>query len=631
MSRARLLALVLVPLAAGCGSSAFDVPPRALGVRAPLTATCDAQDPLRCALPWPSSTFLRVDPKSATGVRVEVSAEASPGTDDTSSLDLADGFSRVTELATGYAAKLDAGTLDGAVRLFEVGKDGAPVEVPLKSRLVEDSVDGEETLLIARPLRPLAAATDCVAVVLDSLRAVGGGALPVSRPTLLATGRAQPATLAEAKLAAYHAPTRALLARLNISPAHVLRVWDFTTRSKEDSVSRLTAMRRASAAAGAQARVAFDKVELPTGGAREVVIEGRLLAMPLFSPRGVGWTLDASELPIAQGTSDVPFRIVIPRGEGDYRVDLYGHGTGGSFEDTAFDEDIAGLGLAKVAVNFWGWTGDEVIGTLTGFGKMFAGSSYSTARLAQGLADLAGVESALAGRLGDALAGAKLGDVDNPAAGRRPDVREPLWTGGSLGGTIGFVESLADPSIHASVLNVPGAAWTHFMPSSDLYTLVAKGLLPDFGTSVDMELALLMSQGNWDDVDGATWVDAIDHPMPVFLVQESMGDPILPNPGTEMVAAAVHATQVGAVLAPVTGAARADRVEGASALTQYKVPDGVKGLDIHGFAARDTPAGVAAREQIREFLDSALAGAPVITIPPGCVANGGSCDFSSSP
>jgi alkylation response protein AidB-like acyl-CoA dehydrogenase len=61
-----------------------------------------------------------------------------------------------------------------------------------------------------------------------------------------------------------------------------------------------------------------------------------------------------------------------------------------------------------------------------------------------------------------------------------------------------------------------------------------------------------------------------------------------------------------------------------SGFTQYFV-SGAMGLDVHGFAAKDTPAGAAAREQIRAFIVSGVAGAPKITVPAACM--GGRCSF----
>jgi hypothetical protein len=202
----------------------------------------------------------------------------------------------------------------------------------------------------------------------------------------------------------------------------------------------------------------------------------------------------------------------------------------------------------------------------------------------------------------------------------------PVWAGGSLGGTVGLVFASADPDMHAAVLNVPGAGWTHFVPPSSVYATMAALLATNFDGDLSLLQAFLMSQTNWDDVDGAVWTEARAGRKTTFLVQESIGDPILPNLGSENVALATDCVEVGAVLVPIPGVdAGESGVAGRSALTQYHVPD-VQGLDIHGFAARDTPAGKAAREQIRAFVKSALKGSPTVVLPAECP--GGSCDFS---
>ena len=112
-----------------------------------------------------------------------------------------------------------------------------------------------------------------------------------------------------------------------------------------------------------------------------------------------------------------------------------------------------------------------------------------------------------------------------------------------------------------------------------------------------------------------------------------MGDPVLPNIGTEVAAASVGAVQVGAVLSAVPGVSTVSEAMGRSALTQYRVPSRVTApLDVHGFAARDTPAGIAAREQIETFIRSAWEGAARIVVPPTCARNtpAASCDFSTA-
>jgi hypothetical protein len=199
-----------------------------------------------------------------------------------------------------------------------------------------------------------------------------------------------------------------------------------------------------------------------------------------------------------------------------------------------------------------------------------------------------------------------------------------MWAGGSLGGTMGLVFTAANPEMRAAVLNVPGAGWTHFVAEASLFATIKKLIVGSYGYDLAVLQALFMSQGNWDDVDGAIWKEALEGRKVTFLVQESIGDPVLPNVGTENVARATGALHLGAVLDPVEGVATATEAIDASALTQFRVKGSE--LDVHGFAARDTPAGLAAREQIYAFVASVFSGQPRIVVPPGCA--GGSCDFA---
>lgn len=629
---ATLAALALAALAtlAGCSDDAavhYDAPDREPGARAPRTAACDDMDPLRCLLPWPSSTFMAADPASPTGVRLAVDRSSLVAADDDpATLNRADGFSRITPLVAGFAARLDPPPEEAVALVLAQPDHPAYGEVvPLRIQVFPSADDERESLVFAYPRRPLEPGADYVAVVTDALRAEGGGALAASRPALVALGLTEPASQGEADLAGYHAPTRAALERAGIDAAHVLRVWDFTTRSAEDATRRLAAMRegaRAALAAG-EVGVAIDLVT-PGSGSVAAIVEGRLTGLPAYAG-DEGLHLDDAGLPVASGAREAPFRVALPAGAGDYRFVMYGHGMGGSYHDDAFDEELAAAGVAKVGIQFYGWTEDDVIDTFVSLLRMFEGTHHSTAFLMQAVADGAAIQAAMTGPLGDALSAAELGGAPNPAAGRRPDGTIPIWAGGSLGGTMGLVYASADPDMRAAVLNVPGAGWTGFIPGSMVYSTLEGLLKGAYAGDLNLAHALAMSQGNWDDVDGAAWIDSIREKQPAFLIQESIGDPVLPNPGSETVAITSDALQVGAVLVPIEGLDAAGAAIGRSGITQYLVPD-TEALDIHGFAARDTPAGAAAREQIRSFVQSVFAGAPAVEVPAGCP--GGSCDFT---
>lgn len=594
-------------------------------------------DPLRCLLPWPSSTFTVADPEAPTGLRVHVEASSLAGHDDPAWLSLADGFSRVTPIVVGFAGRVAPIPVGGPVKLIAAqpgsAEYGSLVPLRFEQQAGATADGGRETLVFGYPLRPLAPASDHVGVVLDDVPVDDPASAAPTRSDLVALGRVAPATQDEAELAAWHAPTRAALAAAHVDPAHVVRVWSFTTRSEEDPLRRLTAMRQAAldAVAHGQTTVAIDGAELAPSTGIAMIVRGRLGGLPQFVKPGANTTLAIGPdgLAIADGTRETPFRIVVPAGSGAWPFMMYGHGTGGSYDDPTLDDVFAAGGAGKIGVQLDGWTGADVIDTFVGLSSVMIGAHHAAAMLEQALADASAVEASLSGALGDALAADTIAGQPNPAAGRHPDASQVLWVGGSLGGTMGLVASAAEPHVKAGVLNVPGAAWTHFIPYSKVFDAVRAVLRGPYHGDVDLLHALAMSQGIWDEVDGAAWSSRLEGRGAAFLVQEVLGDPILPNAGSEMVAHVTQATQVGASLAPLPAPLpTADEVDGASGFTQFAVSD-TGAYDIHGFAAADTPAGRAARGQIEAFVRSVRDGAPVIRAPEGCPK--GSCDFRAEP
>jgi hypothetical protein len=193
-----------------------------------------------------------------------------------------------------------------------------------------------------------------------------------------------------------------------------------------------------------------------------------------------------------------------------------------------------------------------------------------------------------------------------------------------------MVYAAASPEVEHAVLNVPGAAWSHWVLDSYTSTLLVPLLDTVYRDPISLQLALVMVQGNLDIADGGAWGEQIDASPNVFLLQESMGDPVLPNAGTEMVAVVSRAQQVGAVLHPIWEVESAEEAVGASAITQfdtgYDPADDDNIYRIHGFAARGGPAGDAAREQILSFVQSVWEGEPRITVPTLCPE--GRCAFS---
>lgn len=603
---------MLLLLACTGPDTAEPPPDRAVGDHTPLVTGCDPLDAARCWLPWPSFAATRVDDTSATGLRVEVADEELPNGDDPRWLELADGFSRLSPVLTAVDGEVDPAT--ATIRLFDAGT-GA--EIPTWSEIV---VDGVRTLIISYPSEVLPASAEIVAVVPDEVRLVGGGALTPERLDDVALGRVDAETDEELELLAWSAPIRATVDAAGVS---AVRAWSFPTRSADDPGARARAM--LAAVDEATLSVTITEVEQHWSPDVAAVVYGTIDGVPEFRPAPEEWiNLDADGTPVAVGTHSALFRVVIPAGEGDWPVAMYGHGTGGDVTDGLFDDEIAARGLGKVGMQYHGWNGEELILSVTYFSHAFDASSRSTSALLQSVADNRAILLALQGPLADALAADTLGGAPNPAAGRRPIATNPIWVGGSLSGTMGAVIVAANPEIDTAVLSVPGAAWTHFIPQASLYSLLVDPITHAwYPSDIDRRSALAMMQNAWDDVDGAAWED----PDSVLLLQESMGDPVLPNVGTAMLAKSRGATLVGSPLDEMlVGLERADEVVGKTGITQFRTPF-TDDLDIHGFAEEEGPVADAAREQIEVFLTSWLAGEPPRIIEPSACAEQGSCDF----
>lgn len=628
----------------------FNVADRQPGERAPLTADCDDQDPYRCLLPFPSSTFMTVSDATETGLQVAVVNEMLPGgEDDATFMNSADGFSRITPVLTGWKEPLDTGWLDALPRAALLPED-APIQlinaqpdhpaygqrVPIWAEIVAGGANDSDSLLIAYPLVPMMPGADHVVVITDDLRFADGQAIPREHPTSLLTGRAAPASMAEAKFAAYHAPTRALLDEAGIDANQVVRAWDFTTRTDANLTGRLDGMMDVIRDAGGFG-VEIDAVSATSEESIDLVIMGRLTGVPWFLDEDDRFVMDASGVPQLTGEGEVRFRVIVPHLGYDgeigtpYRVALYGHGTGGGISDDSFDEEIAANGIAKVSLEFGAWNGDDLIWTFQRMLTMNAGVEQSTAMLLHSVVGGYAILQSLDAELGDVLMSATIGGHDNPVPGRELITEEPIWVGGSLGGTMGAIIGTAYPEITTAVLNVPAGAWTHLIPDSLMYESAMQPMLENrYGDTLDARMAIALTQTGWDDVDGPVWADRALADGVVFLLQESMGDPVVPNQGTSVLATSLGAKIVGPALEPIVGLEEVDEVTQAVGLTQYRVPNtGV--YDVHGFAARDTPAGLAAMEQIFVFIRSAWDESSArIVFPEGCseVTPDGTCDFS---
>ncbi len=643
----------LILLLAGCGTDPgkntavedVAVTPREAGARQARTADCDLVDDQRCMLPFPSSAYLAADAGSNTGLRVQVQSSSLPGEgDDASYLNIADGFSTVSPVSTMFSSGIDqaflAGHLHGdalensPIRIINAQPDSPQYgeAVPLWAEVIEGGLEeGQVDLLIAYPLLPMDGNTEYAVIITDDLLDRDGQPQLADHATRVGLGLDAPETSEEAALAGHQAPLQQLLADLGQDPERVVRAWDFVTRSDENVSRRMLSMMDSAAGAMGAVEVritAFVTREHPDV---EGIVLGELDGVPNYLTEERRLVLDDDGYPVQQGTRTTRFRVVLPaagfEGEGErYRITLYGHGTAGSVNDDSFDGETAAQGVAKVNLEFHGWTDEDLLFTFQDLLKLVKGSEQSTAQLMQAVVDGYALLKAMEGDLGEALAADTLAGEPNPRAGVLPITDQPGWVGGSLGGTMGAIVAAAYPEVEFAVLNVPAGAWSHFVADSFMYESAMRGFLMDsYSSELEARFAMTLMQTSWDDVDGAAWSSRARDEGVSFLLQQSMEDQIVPNQATHTLAAALGAQMVGEAFRTIPTVDSADVVRGGVGLTQYWVP-AEEPLKIHGFAARDTPAAEAAMEQILHFMITAWAGESEVALPSGCVESG-ACDF----
>ncbi len=637
----QLLALVGLGACAADDAGSVRVVPREAGVRGPLSAPCDLTDDTRCALPWPSNTFTVADASTATGLRVAVTTEATPVDDDLTFMNLADGFSRATGVVFGFEVPVDLAaadwnpasslSADSPLQVINI-QSGHPLEgqrMAYRSEWRDLSTPRDSRyLLVGRPVQVLAPDADHVAVVLSS---VGSAERP--REVEVALGLTPPTTDYEALRAGYFAPVVDALTRSGVDLESVVRLTEFTTRSAADPTHRMHHMMDVLDQGVEDLDVEIESVSVAPSAGVAAIVRGKLTGAPSFLQEDGHLALDSRGLPRVVGLTDITFRLSIPAAEGDYRIALFGHGTGGDVTDPSFDDELGQEGIGKLSLRFDGWTGDDFVFTLVNFATFLEGSARSTAGLMQALAGGTVLLTALDGVLGETMAGETLLGEPNPAAGRYPLTDDVAWLGGSMGGTMGAVVVSADPRLQTAVLNVPGAGWTHMVPYSLLYESGMESIMLEvYNDPLDLQVAMVMAQNNWDDVDGAVWGDEALEAGGTFLLQQVMDDPILPNLGTELLANALQAGQLSPSLQSVVGLQPVEGVvTSGAALTQFRVPEEGQ-YDVHGFAGRDTLAADAALEQILHLLLTTWAGAPEIIHPTICseVGSDDRCDFSTA-
>jgi hypothetical protein len=555
-------------------------------------AGCDPLDTRQCLLPFPSDAYTVADPTSATGVRVAIPADGTPGNVDGVPVEVTewnrnDGFSpnstiltHVRDLDTEASAlppwtDLDASlAADANVVLVDVATGE---RVPLWAEPTTDAPTADDSLLVVQPAVSLEESTT-YAVGLRGLVTTAGAPVeptPAFRAyrDALATDLPEIERRRDAMEAAFNALEAAGVARDDLQLA-----WTFTTASTENLTGRMLHIRDETLAALGGSAPPFTVTDVVEPGeegiARQVV--GTFTVTNWLTGDGspgnrfhYGGSTGApgalDDLPVANGTLQAPFvcnigdAVAVGRQPG--RLVQYGHGLLGShFEiDARNVRDMSNEHNAVHCATKWaGMSEDDIPNAVAALGDLSLFPSMAD-RLQQGVLD-----QLVLGRLMLASDGL----VTHPAF-QRPDATplidtsELVFDGNSQGGIMGMMLTAVSTDIERAVLGVPGMNYSMLLPRSvdfDIYEAVFE---PAYPNPLDRTLLISLVQMLWDRGEGGGYAHHItSDPLPGteakdVLLQVALGD----HQVTELAAYVAARTMEIPIHRPVTAPGRSRETE----------------------------------------------------------------------
>ncbi|MFW6067383.1 MAG: hypothetical protein ACOC97_03530 [Myxococcota bacterium] len=593
----------------GCGGNDGPPPltPPEGGNPDPATDDCNVVSDV-CFLPYPSSVFATDDPSTPTGLRIALPQEAYP-TFSVSSFNQKDGFPPATAIVTHFpegvsqeglpsredrVTAYDASLEDTApILLLDIDAESASYgeRVPYFAEAVpSDEVPGE-SLLVITPMRPLEPSSRYAVIVTDSV--LGADRMPVAPdPETQALLASSPSGTVPAALWEYYDHLRRVLPALGIPESRIVQAWDFHTRSDEGITRDLLAMR--------------DEVQAwlgdnpPSPSVTSMEMDGDNLVLEI-----------AYEAPIFREDAEAPLHrddggrpalarvdtlrglVVVPaEAEGTLTPLVFGHGFGMSADDLYGLVGALDLSSGPYALGLFDWDlhGERGTGADALIGLISPDTIEALAA------------TFLQSTVDEVVFGANLRAMgDTPELEGRVDDTGHLYGGVSMGGVYGTVATSIDDHIRAAVLNVPGGGIINIVRFSSLFEgLGVRGIFEDLvrpegasttGLPVDLdaEILLILSQLAIDDGDAINYgrhlvrdrLPGMSPDVPPVLLQESIGDAVVPNFTTESLARAADLPLVGPAVVDVPG------LEEASSPTE--------GMPPHGLAQfRVLPEGVAA-------------------------------------
>jgi len=548
---------------------------------------CDPLDRRDCLLPWPSNHFTVKDAKTATGLRLDLSAPLMPKNSSgvpafPADINHSDGFGPGSGMLT-YVERLDL-VKTGAVPISNIGAyraKNAPIVVidaltgerqmiwaELDSN--PDNEDRTSGLLMIHPARNMREGRRYI-VALRKLKTSAGATIQAGA-AFKSLRDGTPSAAVKARAGDYKSIFRSLK-KAGIERKSLYLAWDFTVASESNLTERSLAMRNESFAALGDKTMADQKVQgsspkftidavtnfTPAENADTARrIEGTLtvpcyLQLANCAPGGT-FAYRAQKgkrtawIPKQNGTMTAKFYCAIPRAAmmTPGRPVVYGHGLLGNPRESfgGGNQTIsAKYNFVLCATREIGMADEDVLNAIALLNDMSKFASFPD-RLQQGM-----LNGLMLGRAMIHANGLSANAAFKNDAGKSViNTAKLFYNGNSQGGIQGPAITALAPDFTRSVLGVPGINYSLLLPRSidfDDYELIFK---PAYPSRLTRQILLNVVQNLWDRGEGNGYaLHATNDPLPDTPKHQLLLEAVVGDHQVAQIAAQNLARTVGAV------------------------------------------------------------------------------------
>ncbi len=573
-----ILVALLFLGASGCGSRKSSVAQVTLGQGCNPVSTDD------CFLPYPSFYYLKQDPATATGWRVNYPGGILPVNGKGVALNPApfnteDGFSPASQILAYFAQGVTPTSLPSQNDLAASTLTTSPIQVinfttgtrvPLFAEVDANAPSVQQQALIIRPMIRLATSTHYVVVILNTVKDITGAPLKAPAPFVYLRDRIPTDNSVVESIRPHYEQLFSFLQSQGIDRKSIVLAWDFTTASDQFLTAHLLSMRDQALAMTPTVGIDYTFPTVNTftpasvsGSAgynpflyKELI--GTFSAPTFLNAAGYLVTSNTTGLPQYVDQAPYPIVVHIPACITETTLPvpimIYGHGLFGNAQgemETHYQERLINqLCMVQIGTDWIGLSSNDVANAAIAIGD-FNKLPLITDKIQQ-----AQINVVVMTRL---ALGALRNDPQLQYNGHSVIGSEIYYYGISDGGIQGATFMSIDPDIKQGVLGVPGSTWSLMIQRNPEYNMLEPIMAASYPNALDRMKLLSLSQYDWDFADPITFAPhTIMDPLPgtpkkQILIEAGINDSEVSNLATNLLARTMGLTGLQSLPSPVYG------------------------------------------------------------------------------